>query len=589
MEKLIDLITKEVAEAFEGAGYDAALGRVGVSNRPDLCEYQCNGAMAGAKRYKKAPMDIASEVAERLKDNDTFARIEAAPPGFLNLTLSAQFVAEYVARLAKDKRCGASTPLAGETILIDYGGPNIAKPLHVGHLRSAVIGESLKRILRFAGAKVTGDIHMGDWGLPIGLVATELKARHPDWGYFQKDYTGDYPKEAPFDVRELEEVYPAASARSKEDEAYRDEALAATKSLQEGDRGLRALWHQIMEVSKADLKKVYGMLDVTFDLWKGESDVHEIIPQMVEDFRRKGYAHESDGALVIDVAREDDKKEIPPCIILKSDGAALYATTDLATIIQRMETLRPDRMIYLTDKRQEMHFVQVFRASRIARLVMPETRLTHIGFGTVNGKDGKPYKTRDGGVPRLEHLLTEITERMTERIEESDRGLDSEEAGAVAAQVALAALKYADLSNQPGKDYVFDPDKFTAFEGDTGPYLLYTIVRIKSILRKYGEAGGDIASCTVKEAQNPQEKSLQLALCSFSEATEHAAADLSAHGLCAFLYGLSNAFNSFYHETRILTEEDEAKKASWIALLSLTLRELECGLDLLGCSAPDKM
>ncbi|MBQ6734769.1 MAG: arginine--tRNA ligase [Lachnospiraceae bacterium] len=607
METIIKQIEANVAKAFEEAGYDAALGTVTVSNRPDLCEFQCNGAMAGAKKYGKAPIVIAEEVAARLKESVTadaaqadgdaaaktdsavFAKVEAVKPGFLNLTLTEDYVAAYIAALAKDKRCGAEEPYQGKKIVLDYGGPNIAKPLHVGHLRSAVIGESLKRILRFAGAEVTGDIHMGDWGLPMGLVATELRHRHPDWPYFDESFTGSYPKESLFTVAELEEVYPAASAKSKEDEAYKAEAMEATRKIQDGDKGYRALWREIMRTSKADLKKVYDRLHVSFDLWKGEADVHEIIPGMVEEMKRREYAHESDGALVIDVAEETDKKEIPPCIILKSDGAALYATTDLATIEDRMKNIRPDGMIYLTDKRQEMHFVQVFRAARKARLVLPETELAHIGFGTVNGKDGKPYKTRDGGVPRLENLLDEIAARMQERIAEGDRDLSEAETANVAEQVSLAALKYADLSNQPAKDYVFDPEKFTAFEGDTGPYLLYTIVRIKSILRKYGEGGGSVKEARIRPAGSAAEKTLQLTLTGFGEAVMRSAKELSAHGLCAFLYALSNDFNSFYHETKILTEEDEAVKAGYIALLALTLKELETGIGLLGFEAPERM
>ncbi|MBR0164301.1 MAG: arginine--tRNA ligase [Lachnospiraceae bacterium] len=589
MQSLIEALEEQVKKAFAEAGYDASYGRVGVSNRPDLCEYQCNGAMPLAKQVREKPIDIAQKVAGYLADATAFSAAEAVMPGFINLTLSEGFVASYVSELREDASLGMQRFLEGETIVLDYGGPNIAKPLHVGHLRSAVIGESMKRILRFAGARVIGDIHMGDWGLPIGLVARELSARHPDWAYFDASHEGGFPKEAPFTVSELEEVYPAASAKSKEDADYRADAMEMTRRLQQGDKGLRALWHAIMEISKADLKKVYDWLHVTFDLWKGEADVDADIAPMIEELKRDGIAHESDGALVIDVRLDDDKKEIPPCIILKSDGASLYATTDLATIRQRMALHRPDRMVYLTDKRQEMHFVQVFRAARKARFVFPETELVHIGFGTVNGKDGKPYKTRDGGVPRLEHLLDEIRDAMVQRIRESDRGLGEEESARVAEQVSVAALKYADLSNQPAKDYIFDPEKFTAFEGDTGPYLLYTMVRIKSILARYAEEGGDPESARIVPADTAAHKALQLALCAFPETVAHCAKEYSAHGLCAYLFGLSNALNTFYHDTKILTEEDPVKKEGYIALIGLVLRVLAQGIDLLGFSAPERM
>ena len=590
MSMMLEEIGKAVADAFEAVGYDAALGTVTVSNRPDLCEYQCNGAMAGAKRYGKAPLVIAEEVAGHLADCEVFQSAEAVKPGFLNLTLSPAFLCKQMEAMQKDKALGVPRPAHAEKVVLDYGGPNIAKPLHVGHLRSAIIGESLKRILRFNGYDVIGDIHMGDWGLPIGLVITELRHRHPDWAFFEEGRTEEFPKEALFTVAELEEVYPVASAKSKTDEAYRAEAMEATRLLQDGDPGHRALWRQIMEVSKADLKRNYDRLRVSFDLWRGEADVHERIAPMVDRMRRTGIAHESDGALVIDVAREDDTREIPPCIILKSDGAALYATTDLATIEQRMEEMKPSKIIYLTDKRQEMHFIQVFRAARTARLVLPETELTHIGFGTMNGKDGKPYKTRDGGVPRLEGLIDEIEEQMYERVREGGaEGISEDEARDTASKIALSAIKYGDLSNQPSKDYIFDLEKFTSFEGDTGPYILYTIVRVKSILQKYAAQGGDIRACALHAPANPTERALQLQLLRLPEAIVQACASLSPNRLCAGIYALCNALNSFYHETRILTEEDPQVKEGYLATLSLTLRALETSIDLLGFDAPERM
>lgn len=590
MEKILDLISKEVSDAFEAAGYDKALGKCGVSNRPDLCEFQCNGAMAGAKQYHKAPFMIADEVAAKLSGNEMFEKVDSVKPGFLNLTLSREFVRSYIVKMLHEKRFGVDLPGHEPTIVLDYGGPNVAKPLHVGHLRSAVIGESLKRILRYTGNKVVGDVHLGDWGLQMGLIITELKLQKPDLPYFDESYTGSYPKEPPFTLSELETIYPLASGKSKEDEAYKAAALEATKKLQDGDRGYRALWHHILNVSVSDLKKNYKNLNVDFDLWWGESTVHDIIPSMVDYFKDNGYAHESQGALVIDVTREDDAKELPPCIVLKSDGAALYATTDLATIKKRMDEYHPDAIYYVADKRQTLHFTQVFRSAHISKLVMPETDLQFVGFGTMNGSDGKPFKTRQGGVMRLESLISEIDEKMYSRIKEGNADISDEEARKTSHQVALAALKYGDLSNQPSKDYIFDIDKFTSFEGDTGPYLLYTIVRIKSILAKYEEQSGKKAKdARLAVSGSDNEKALCLALTGFAEAVESAAKELMPNRICAYIYGLSNTFNSFYHETRILAEEDEAKKESYIALLYNTLRIMETGIDLLGFDAPERM
>ena len=589
MEKILELISKEVSAAFEEAGYDAELGKVTLSNRPDLCEYQCNGAMAGAKKYGKAPFMIADAVAEKLQGSEIFSSVESVKPGFLNLKVSEDFVRSYIVKMLHEHHFGIKTPLHAPNFMIDYGGPNVAKPLHVGHLRSAVIGESLKRILKYVGYKVTGDIHLGDWGLQMGLIITELKKRQPDLPYFDKNHTGQYPKEAPFTISELEEIYPAASAKSKEDEAFKAEAMEATKLLQDGDKGYRALWHHILNVSVNDLKKNYKNLNVDFDLWKGESDADPVIPGMVEYMKSHGYAHESQGALVVDVAEETDTKEIPPCMILKSDGASLYNTTDLATIQQRMEEFKPEGLIYVVDKRQELYFTQVFRCARKTKLVLPETELHFVGFGTMNGKDGKPFKTREGGVMRLEKLIAEIDEQMYNRIKEGNQDIDDAEAKDTAHKVALAAIKYGDLSNQPSKDYIFDIDKFTSFEGDTGPYILYTMVRIKSILSKYENEGGKVKEALLRNAESADEKALMLLLTRFTDAVESAARDLMPNRVCAYIYELSNALNSFYHSTKILSEPDEEKKSGYIALLNVTLKVLETGIDLLGFSAPDRM
>ena len=588
MEKFLDLISNEMKQAFEAAGYDRELGKVTVSNRPDLCEYQCNGAMAGAKLYKKAPIMIANDVADKCTDSRVFAEVQAVAPGFLNLKIKGSFLADYLTQMEKEEKFGLEVPEKQKTIIVDYGGPNVAKPLHVGHLRSAVIGESVKRIARYIGHKVIGDIHMGDWGLQMGLVITEMKERYPDLVYFDESFDGEYPEEAPVTVTELEEIYPTASRKSKEDPAYKEKAMEATFKLQSGVKGYRALWKQIIKISVADMKRNYDNLNVTFDLWKGESDVHDVIPGMVDYMKKEGYAYISDGALVVDVKEDTDTKEIPPCMILKSDGASLYNTTDLATIMERMREYHPDQMIYLTDKRQDLYFEQVFRCARKTKLVDEDTELVHIGFGTVNGADGHAFKTRDGGVMRLEMLINEINEKMYQKIVDS-RDVDEEEARNTAKIIALSAIKYGDLSNQASKDYIFDIDKFTSFEGDTGPYILYTIVRIKSILAKAKEQGEDLTNLTLKEADTDSQKALMMTIARFNAMMENAYDEVAPHKICAYIYDLANTLNRFYHENRILAEEDETKKCSWLGLLILTKEILEACIDVLGFSAPERM
>ena len=588
MKKLTDYMAEELSAAFEKAGYDSSYGKVGVSNRPDLCEYQCNGAMAGAKAYKKAPFMIADDVVGNLADSKVFSMKEMVKPGFINLKVSEEFLADYLKEMEKDEKLGADTAKEPKTIVIDYGGPNVAKPLHVGHLRSAIIGESIKRIGRFVGHKVIGDVHLGDWGLQMGLIITELKHRQPELVYFDDSYTGEYPAEAPFTISELEEIYPCASGKSKEDEAYRQEALEATHLLQQGKPGYMALWNHIMSVSVTDLKRNYANLNVPFDLWKKESDAQPYIPDMVEMMKEKGFAYEDQGALVVDVKEETDTKEIPPCMLLKSDGASLYTTTDLATIVERMKLFQPDEILYVVDKRQELHFIQVFRCARKTGLVKEDTRLSFLGFGTMNGKDGKPFKTREGGVMRLENLIADIDEEMFTKIVEN-RSVRDKDARDTAKIVGLAAIKYGDLSNQATKDYIFDVDRFTSFEGNTGPYILYTIVRIKSILNRYVEAGGNLEAGEILPASNGSEKNLMLQLSGFGSMIESAFEEKAPHKICAYIYEVSNAFNSFYHETKILSEENQAQKESYIRLLQLTKRVLETSIDLLGFEAPDKM
>ena len=588
MKTLLELITIEMREAFVKAGYDEELAKVTLSNRPDLCEYQCNGALAGAKKYKKAPFMIAEDVAAQLKDCPYFEMVDVVKPGFINLKLSSGSTADYLNEMAAEEKLGVEEEKNPKTVIIDYGGPNVAKPLHVGHLRSAIIGESVKRIIRYKGNHVIGDIHLGDWGYQMGLIITELKKRQPDLPYFDENYEGEYPKEAPFTIGELEEIYPTASAYAKEHEDYREEALHATYLLQNGYRGYRAIWEHIMRVSVADLKKNYTNLNVEFDLWKGEADAQKYIPDMVQMLKDEGYARYDEGALVVDVQEESDNKEVPPCMILKSDGAALYDTTDLATLVQREEDYRPDQVIYVVDKRQELHFTQVFRCAKKTGIVRPETELSFLGFGTMNGKDGKPFKTREGGVMRLENLIREIDEEMYKKIMDN-RTVEQEEAERTAQTVGLAAIKYGDLSNQASKDYVFDVDRFTSFEGNTGPYILYTIVRIKSILNKYQENGGSLEGLKVRPAENEYEKALMLQVLKFNDVFEAVYEETAPHKLCAYIYELANEFNKFYHETKILSEEDEEKKSGYIALLTLSKRVLEACIDLLGFEAPERM
>ena len=566
MKKLINLISEEVTKAFVSAGYDEKYGKVTLSNRPDLCEFQCNGAMAAAKEYKCAPFMISDKVAALLESDEMFESVESVKPGFLNIKMDTAFLAKYMNDMKDDEgRYGLEKAKKPLTIVVDYGGPNVAKPLHVGHLRSAVIGESVKRIAKFMGHNVIGDVHLGDWGLQMGLIITELRERKPDLVYFDESYTGEYPKEAPFTISELEDIYPTASGKSKSDESFKEAALLATKELQGGRRGYQALLSHIMNVSVTDLKRNYENLNVHFEMWKGESDAQPYVPGMVEMMKEKGFAHMSEGALVVDVKEDTDTKEIPPCIILKSDGASLYSTTDLATLVMRMKENNPDRVIYLADARQSMHFIQVFRCAR-----------------------------KTGIVP--EYLLKEIDDEMLNKIKENQKekenlNIDEAEAEQTAKTVALAAVKYGDLSNQASKDYIFDIDRFTSFEGNTGPYILYTIVRIKSILSKYEAKGGDISALkdAIMPAVNAGQKNLMLSLAKFNATIESAYEESAPHKICAYIYELANAFNGFYHDTKILSEENEELKKSYISLLVLTKEILEACIDMLGFSAPDRM
>ena len=585
MKKILDVISDKVKLAFKECGYDEKYGFVTISNRPDLCQFQCNGAMAAAKEYKKAPFMISDAIALVLKECDEFDQVESVKPGFINITLNSDFLSKYIDDMRKEDLYGITKEENKKTVIVDYGGANVAKPLHVGHLRSAIIGESIKRINKFMGNNVIGDVHLGDWGLQMGLIITELKARKPELPYFDENFDGEYPSEAPFTISELEEIYPCASGKSKEDEEYKKAAQIATLELQNGRKGYMALWKHIINVSVSDLKKNYDNLNVEFDLWKGESDAQPYIPDMVEDMINQGIAYESQGAIVVDIAREDDSKELPPCIIRKSDGAANYETSDLATLIEREKLYSPDEYIYLADKRQELHYTQFFRVAKKASIVPDNSILKFIGFGTMNGSDGKPFKTRQGGVLRLEYLIKEIEDKVYERIMEN-RETTQEEARSTAKIVGLAALKYGDLSNQASKDYIFDVERFISFEGNTGPYILYTMVRIKSILAKLenDDYSGPIIASVSKSEEN-----LKLKLTGYLETISKAYTEYAPHRICQYIYELSDSFNTFYHENKVLAQEDIAVKKSWICLLKSTLDILALCIDLLGFYVPDRM
>ena len=589
MESILEVLTKKFEAVFEKVSYDKSYATVGVSNRPDLCEFQCNGAMSLAKLYKKKPLDIALDIVEKLKEDKAFSKLEAVPPGFINMSLSNEFLSDYLQSMSKEEKFGINITDRKDKIIVDYGGANVAKPLHVGHLRPAIIGESIKRLGSYFGNEMIGDVHLGDWGLQMGLIIEQLKCDKPDLVYFDENYSSEYPKEAPFSLEELEEIYPKASARSKEDKEFRDKAQENTLKLQSGYAPYIAIWEHIMRISKADLKKNYDNLDVHFELWKGESDVQKYIEDLCKDLEERKIAYISDGALVVDIGEEGDTKELPPCIIRKSDGAALYATSDLATLIEREMLYDPDAYIYVADKRQELHYTQFFRVARKANIVKPEHRLSFIGFGTMNGSDGKPFKTRDGGVMRLEHLISLVNEAVYKKIKDN-RDIEDEEAKNIAATVGLAALKYGDLSNQAAKDYVFDIDRFTSFEGNTGPYILYTIVRIKSIFSKYEESSDvKVDYSYLKPAIHESEKALGLELSKFNYVLNNAWKEIAPHRICQYIYSLSNLFNSFYHEVKILSEEDKERKLSYLALILLTKSVLEDCIDILAIKAPERM
>lgn len=596
MKKCINLLQEKIEKAFEECGYNSKYGRVINSNRPDLCEFQCDGALMAAKEYKKAPIIIAEEIVQKCKECEEFENIEAVKPGFINFNISKEYLTKYCNDIINDEKFGC-TMENDKTVVIDYGGPNIAKPLHVGHLRPAIIGESVKRIHKFFENKVIGDVHLGDWGLQMGLVIEELKVRHPEWDYFNENFEGEYPKEALFTVTDLEEIYPCASAKTKVSEnatqeeiekanEYKENARRNTAYLQEHKKGYYDLWKKIVEISVADLKENYKKLDVHFDLWLGESDSQKYVKPMVNKMQDLGIIYESDGAMVVDVQEPEDTTTINPCMVLKSGGVSCYQTTDLATIMQRQMDFSPNEIIYVVDKRQELHFVQVFRCARKAKLVDDNTNLVFLGFGTMNGKDGKPFKTRNGGVMRLESLIEEINNQVYLKMDNT-KEMKDEDKKEISKIVGLAALKYADLSNQISKDYIFDVDKFTSFEGKTGPYILYTLVRIKSILNKYFE-NNELKEKRILAPKENIEKEILLTISKYSQILEESYKEDAPSKICTYLYELANNFNSYYQKIKIL-QGDSQRLESNITLLILLKKIFENGIDLLGFSAPKKM
>ena len=573
--------------AFDKAGYAKDLGRVVVSARPDLCQFQVNGAMSAAKQYHKSPLMIAHDVLANIPENDIIENVSLVAPGFINVIVKDRFLINYMGEMLHASDCGFEKTTTPKTIVFDYGGPNVAKPLHVGHLRSAVIGEALKRMNKFYGHNVIGDIHLGDFGLQMGLIIHELSQRQPALPYFDENYEGEYPETAPFDLKDLEEIYPFASAKSKEDEAYLNAARQATVDLQKGRKGYVALWKHIMNVSLPDLKRNYARLDVDFDYWLGESDADAYIPDMVKKMKDDGFAYLSEGALVVDVKEETDTQPIPPCIILKSDGSAIYETTDLATLKQREKDFNPDRVAYVVDKRQSLHFERVFRCAKKTGVVKPQTELSFIGFGTVNGKDGKPFKTRSGGTMKLSDMLDLVQNAVN--IKDADQ-MNEDEVLSLKKTIGLAAVKYGDLMNPIESNYIFDLDKFASFEGNTGPYILYTMVRIKSILAKLKEKNAKVLD-EIKFADfgTASERDLALSLTRFSHTVTEAVKKDAPSMICSYIYEVANKFNVFYHDKKILAEEDEKVLKSLVALITLTLNVLDICINLLGFNAPEKM
>jgi len=601
MTSLTAELSRTVGAAFAAEGLPAALGRVQVSDRPDLAQFQCNGALAAAKLVlrpaeggtggaaKANPRAIAEKVAARLKAEGGFAKVEIAGPGFLNLDLSDEALTARIAALKAD--AGAGTGLSSDdkakAVVIDFGGPNIAKPMHVGHLRSSIIGDCLQRLYRANGWRVVSDVHLGDWGLQMGQLISEIAIEQPGLPYFDVNFTGPYPERSPVTMDELETLYPRASAACKADPARLEAARRATVDLQAGRPGYRALWRHFVRVSEQGLQREFGALGIRFDLWNGESSVDALIPPMIEDLKARGLAHSSEGALVVDVAQADDNKPLPPLILVKSEGGVLYGTTDLATIVERVREQDPELILYVVDHRQHGHFEQVFRAAHKAGLA-GKAVLEHVGYGTMNGADGKPFKTRAGGVMKLHDLIGMATAEAEKRLAEAGIGADypPEERAGIARKVGIATIKFADLSNHRTTDYIFDLERFSRFEGKTGPYLQYAAVRIQSMLRKAREQGLEAGAPVIR---SPEERRLVLQLLSLADTLSAAEDKRAPNLLCEYAFELAQNFSRFYGEHHVLSEPDAALRAARLGLCVLVLDVLTHILGLLGIEVPERM
>ena len=583
---LLAELTDLFSDAFASVGLDRGLGEVVPSQRPELAQFQCNGAMAGAKRAGRNPRQVAEEVAETVRRDPRLASVEVAGPGFLNISVTDAALASSTETMRRHPKLRVRGPDGNKRVIVDHGGPNVAKSLHVGHLRPAIIGQAIKRTMAYAGYEALGDVHLGDWGTPMGQLIAELELRNPEWPYFDPASSGPYPSDPPVTVPELEELYPAASQRAKDDPDFAEKARRATFELQGGRAGYRALWNHFRTISVESMRAIYDQLGVEFELWLGEASVHDRIAPMIERMKQTGAVEESQGALIVDVARPDDKTEIPPLMLVKSDGAYTYGTTDVATIDERVEG-GTDEMIYVVDQRQALHFEQVFRAARKAGIASEDTVLEHIGFGTVNGADGKPMRTRDGNLPRLSDLVADVVSRASERMDERGlaEGYPDHERARIAWMVGVSALKFGDLSNHRASNYIFDLDRFTSFEGKTGPYLLYASVRLGSILRN----ADDLAVGPITAVRGDADRNLALALARFPEIVERTISLRAPNHLAEYAYELSQVFNRFYEECHILSETDTELRTSWLGVVQLTRDVLTTSLDLLGVDVPERM
>ena len=584
----LSTLSEIVGAAFADIGLDPELGVVVASDRPDLADFQSNGAMAAARAAGRSPREIAQDVVERLAGDPRLAAAEVAGPGFINLTLADATLAEWVEEAGADDRLGVAPADPAETVLVDYAGPNVAKAMHVGHLRATIIGDSIARIMALLGHDVIRDPHFGDWGYQMGLIIAELESRHPDWAYFDETSDGPFPNRPPVTLSDLEEVYPAATARAAIDPEFAEAAGRATVALQGGRPGYLALWKHMREVSLEAQRRNFSDLGVDFDVWYGESDVADLLSPLVERLRETGVAEDSQGAVIVRVDRPEDNRDIPPLLLVNSRGAYLYSTTDVATIWYRVDKLGADRILYVVDARQSDHFLQVFRAAERAGLC-ERTELEHITFGTMNGPDGRPFRTREGGVVSLRDLIEMVEEAAFRRLDETGiaAGYPKEERADIAHKVGIAALKFGDLIVNRSSDYLFDLDRFSSFEGKTGPYLQYAAVRMRSLLARAADRG--LERGPIQPPGVDQERALLLGLLGLPDAVARAAQLRAPNHVAEYAFDLAGRFNRFYDVCHVLNEEDPIRRAGWLSLVSTTLDTLVLTLDLLGIEVPARM